>query len=175
MTGIHPKNLLFLCTGNSARSILAEALLAREGRGKVQAFSAGSKPKGAPHPVALKLLDDLGYDRSAFSSKSWDIFAGEDAPKLDMVITLCASAAGETCPIWPGHPVQAHWGLPDPASCDGDEKAQYRAFARTYAALLERVNRLLILPLEDLEGADLREALQKIGDTAAQPNCEQET
>jgi arsenate reductase len=124
--------------------------------------------------MALKLLEDLGYDGSSFSSKSWDVFAGADAPSLEMVITLCGSAAGETCPVWPSHPVQAHWGLPDPAACDGDEKAQYRAFAKTYLALLERVSRLLALPLDELEGADLRRALQEIGDTAMQPDWEQE-
>lgn len=153
------KNVLFLCTGNSARSILAEAILNKEGAGRFHAFSAGSFPKGEVHPAALRLLEDLGYSTREFRSKSWDEFASEGAPPIDIVITVCDNAAGEVCPMWPGKPVTAHWGLPDPAAVDG--KGQRQAFLDTYHALQRRIGRLLTLRLED--AATLKSDLREIG------------
>lgn len=153
------KNVLFLCTGNSARSILAEAILNKEGAGRFQAFSAGSFPKGEVHPAALRLLEDLGYSTQEFRSKSWDEFASHGAPPIDMVITVCDNAAGEVCPIWPGKPVSAHWGLPDPAAVAG--AGQRQAFLDTYHALQRRIGRLLTLRLEDAE--TLKTHLREIG------------
>lgn len=137
------RNVLFLCTGNSARSILAEAILNREGAGRFRAFSAGSHPKGAPHPAAMKLLGELGYATEGYRSKSWDEFAAPDAPRLDVVITVCDNAAGEVCPIWPGKPVKAHWSLPDPASVEG--AAQPHAFRETYHELQDRIAKFLAI------------------------------
>jgi len=131
------RNVLFLCTGNSARSILAEAILNREGAERLKAFSAGSHPKGAPHPAALKLLDDLGYATHGFRSKSWDEFAASDAPSLDVVITVCDSAAGEVCPIWPGKPSRVHWSIADPAAVEG--ACQRQAFEEAYRDLHARI------------------------------------
>ena len=119
-----PINILILCTANSARSILGEALIQRLGQGRFRAFSAGSQPRGIPNPTGLKLLESLGHDISGFRSKSWDEFAGTDAPQMDIVITVCDSAAGESCPLWPGAPVKAHWGIPDPAGKGETEEAQ---------------------------------------------------
>ncbi|MEL6921236.1 MAG: arsenate reductase ArsC [Pseudomonadota bacterium] len=154
-------NILVLCTANSARSILGEALLARHGEGRVQSFSAGSTPRGTPNPHGIKLLEAKGHDTSTFRSKSWDEFDGNDAPKMDIVVTVCDSAAGETCPIWPGAPVQAHWGIPDP---HGDTDAEWAAsFESTYALLEARVMALMALPFEDMNPADLKTALNTIG------------
>lgn len=155
------KNMLVLCTGNSARSILCEALLNRLGAGRVKAFSAGSDPKNSPHPAALLLLEAEGYETDAFSSKKWDVFAGEDAPKMDVVITVCDNAAGEACPIWPGAPVSAHWGVADPAVVEGEGQAG--AFLAAYRQLGERVEALLALPFEDMAPAQLKAALNEIG------------
>ena len=130
-------NILFLCTGNSARSILAEAILNREGAGRYRAFSAGSHPKGRVHPGAIALLDELGYPTEGFSSKSWDVFAEEGAPPIDMVITVCDNAAGEICPIWPGNPSKVHWSTPDPAEVEGDR--QREAFSEAYRMLHARI------------------------------------
>jgi protein-tyrosine-phosphatase len=134
-------NVLFLCTGNSARSILAEAILNREGKGRFRAFSAGSHPRGQVHPVALALLDELGFSIEGYRSKSWDEFAVEGAPPIHLVITVCDNAAGEVCPIWPGRPVKEHWGIPDPAAVEG--AGQQGAFREAYDKLHERIGTLL--------------------------------
>jgi len=149
-----PINVLVLCTGNSARSILAEAVLNRLGEGRFRACSAGSRPKGAPHPLAMRLLERLGHDTGFARSKGWDEFAGPDAPEMDVVITVCDSAAGETCLLWPGRPLRAHWGLPDPSAVTDPAEAE-RAFAETYAALEARVRTLLALPPDGLTAAAL--------------------
>jgi arsenate reductase (thioredoxin) len=154
--------VLFLCTANSARSILAEAALNRAGAGRFEAFSAGSAPRGAVHPAALELLRDEGLDVAAFRSKSWEEFAVPGAPQLDLVITLCDSAAGETCPVWPGRPVSAHWGLPDPAAVEGETERR-AAFAATLRALEARVAELLELPIEQLDANELGQRLAAIG------------
>lgn len=156
-------NILVLCTANSARSILAEAILRDLGGSRVRAFSAGSKPGGGPNPVGLSVLAEYGHDTSMLSSKSWEAFAGQDAPRMDIVITVCDSAAGETCPIWPGAPVSAHWGIPDPAGVGNTEDARRQAFHTTYGLLSARIRALLDLPLETMAPADLKTALNRIG------------
>ena len=158
-----PINVLILCTANSARSILAEAILGRLGAPRFKAFSAGSHPRGEPNPDGLALLGELGYDTGAFRSKSWDEFAGAGAPVMDIVITVCDSAAGETCPIWPGAPVRAHWGIPDPAGrgeSDGERRA---AFEEAYRRLEARMTALVALPVEEMQPADLQAAINRIG------------
>lgn len=155
-------NILVLCTGNSARSILLECLLNRLGEGRVTAYSAGSQPAGAVHPGSLKLLGAKGYDLSGLRSKSWDEFGTADAPKMDAVITVCSSAAGETCPIWPGAPVRAHWGVEDPAAAD--EADRDGAFDAAYAILERRAVALLEMPVEDMEAGELKIHLDRIGD-----------
>jgi protein-tyrosine-phosphatase len=149
-----PCRTLFLCTGNSARSILAECLLNRLGRGAYVAFSAGSRPKGAVHPEAIRLLQELGYDTDGLSSKGWDVFAAADAPPLDLVITVCDAAAGEICPIWPGAPLQADWSIPDPAAADHGQAPA--AFRRAYRLLEARISRLAALDPASLNAANLR-------------------
>lgn len=156
-------NILVLCTGNSARSILGEALIAHKGAGRVRAYSAGSQPKGVPHPGALRLLAREGYDVAGFRSKSWDEFAAPDAPHIDIAITVCGNAAGETCPLFTGAPVRAHWGLPDPADVTGDEAAVDAAFVETYRLIDMRVRAMLALPLETMAAAERRAALNAIG------------
>jgi len=152
-------NILILCTGNSARSIIGEALVsAQDG---FTGFSAGSTPKGAPHPMALNVLKDKGHDISAFSSKSWDVFGGPDAPKMDIIITVCDNAAGEACPYWPGHPVVAHWGLPDPAAVE-EMNFQRAAFEDTYEALKKRIAAMTALPLADMNEAERKAAVQGV-------------
>ncbi|WP_395543056.1 arsenate reductase ArsC [Neotabrizicola sp. sgz301269] len=158
-----PLNVLFLCTGNSARSILAEALMNRAGEGKIRAYSAGSRPTGAPNPYALDLLRREGFDTSFARSKSWDEFAGPDAPKMDFVFTVCDSAAAEECPFWPGQPMTAHWGLPDPAAIEGSEVEKALAFAETYRALSRRIGAFTALPLAALDAMSLQRKLREIG------------
>ena len=159
-------NVLFLCTGNSARSILAEAILNQQGMGRFRVFSAGSFPKGQVHPAAISLLTELGYDTSEFRSKSWDEFSRPDAPKLDFVFTVCDNAAGETCPIWPGQPMTAHWGIEDPAAVEGTGQAQ--AFWNAYQQLQRRIQLFLALPIEDIDELSLQNRLKDIGKTADQ-------
>ncbi|WP_421852224.1 arsenate reductase ArsC [Oricola sp.] len=157
------QNILILCTANSARSILGEAVLAKLGEGRVNAFSAGSTPRGEPNPDGLALLGEYGYDTSAFRSKSWNEFEGADAPKMDIVITVCDNAAGETCPLWPGAPVQAHWGIGDPAGKGESAEERRAAFAETYALLEARILALMALPFEAMNPDDLKAALNTIG------------
>jgi protein-tyrosine-phosphatase len=158
-----PFNVLFLCTGNSARSIIAEAILNREGRGRFRAFSAGSQPKGAPHPYTLDLLRKLNFDVSGFRSKSWLAFSGPDAVPLDFVFTVCDNAAGEACPFWPGQPMSAHWGVPDPAAAQGNEAEVRLAFADTFRMLSNRIGIFVSLPLSALDKLTLRAQLDNIG------------
>jgi arsenate reductase (thioredoxin) len=158
-----PYNVLFLCTGNSARSILAEAILSREGWGKFNAFSAGSQPKGEVHPHALALLRKLNFDVSRFRSKSWNEFAQAGAPKLDFVFTVCDNAAAESCPLWPGQPMTAHWGIPDPAAATGSEAEIGLAFADTFRMLNNRISIFVNLPLRSLDGLALQKRLDAIG------------
>ena len=160
-----PFNVLFLCTGNSARSIMAEAILNREGRGKFRAFSAGSQPKGRVHPYALDLLRKLNFDVSGFRSKNWSEFARPDAPKLDFVFTVCDDAAAETCPVWPGQPMTAHWGVPDPAAATGNEAEVRLAFADAFRMLNNRISLFVSLPLRSLDKLTLRKQLESIGKT----------
>lgn len=160
-------NVLVLCTGNSARSVLSEAIIGRRGAGRFQAFSAGSKPTGKVNPYAIKLLSAKGYDTSGFRSKSWDEFAGADAPKMDIVITVCDSAAGETCPIWPGAPVQVHWGFPDPAYVEGTDAEKLQAFSDVYDAIDPFIEQLVALDVENMDAGALKAALRAIADRAA--------
>jgi protein-tyrosine-phosphatase len=159
-------NVLFLCTGNSARSILAECALNRLGGDRFKAYSAGSQPVGFVQPHALALLESNGYDVSGLRSKSWDEFAAGDAPRFDLVVTVCAGAAGETCPIWPGSPLRAYWGLPDPAKVEGSDAEKQKAFADTLRALESRIGQLVDLPVEKLSGAALQRRLDEIGSIA---------
>ena len=159
MSGVY--NVLFLCTGNSARSILAEAILNKEGAARFHAFSAGSFPKGQVHPGSVKLLAELGYPTGSYRSKSWDEFATADAPPLDFVFTVCDDAAGETCPVWPGHPMTAHWGIPDPAAAPPEK--QERAFRDAYHALQRRIGLFLSLPLNSIDEMSLQSKLREIG------------
>ena len=159
-------NVLFLCTGNSARSILAEATLGVLGAGRFQAFSAGSQPSGKVQPIAAEIAEALGYPREKMRSKSWDEFAQPNAPTMDMIITVCDNAAGEACPVWLGHPATAHWGVPDPVAVEGDDEARRRAFRSAYATLRRRVELLLALPLEKLEQLETQTRLREIGLTS---------
>ena len=160
-----PWNVLFLCTGNSARSILAEAILNREGQGRFRAVSAGSQPKGSPHPMALELLEKLNYATAFARSKSWDEFAVPGAPTMDFVFTVCDSAAAETCPIWPGQPMTAHWGVPDPAAATGTEAERRLAFADAYRMLSNRISVFVSLPIAGLDALTLQKRLADIGRT----------
>ncbi len=158
-------NVLFLCTGNSARSILAEAILKREGLGRFNAFSAGSQPKPEPHPFAIDLLKKHNHDTSFARSKSWDEFAGAGAPEMDFVFTVCDNAANEVCPIWPGQPMTAHWGVPDPAAVEGSDAERRLAFADAYRMLSNRISIFINLPLASLDRLALQKHLDKIGAT----------
>jgi protein-tyrosine-phosphatase len=158
-----PYNVLFLCTGNSARSIMAEAILNRVGAAKFRAYSAGSQPKGKVHPEASRLLQSLGYDTSGFRSKSRSEFANPDAPSLDFVFTVCDNAAGEACPVWPGQPMTAHWGVPDPAGAKGNPAEIALAFKDAYRLLNQRIGIFASLPLRSLDRLSLQRKLQEIG------------
>ena len=160
-----PFNVLFLCTGNSARSIIAEAILNRIGMGKFHAYSAGSHPKGQPHPETIRLLQSLHYDTSGFRSKSWSEFADPGAPPLDFVFTVCDNAAGEACPVWPGHPMTAHWGVPDPAEATGNATEIALAFKDAYRMLDRRINIFAVLPLRSFDQLSLQNKLREIGRT----------
>jgi protein-tyrosine-phosphatase len=162
-----PLNVLFLCTGNSARSILAESILNREGMGRFRAYSAGSIPTGKVNPHALNLLKRLNYDVSGLRSKSWEEFAKEGAPQLDFVFTVCDNAANEVCPIWPGQPMTAHWGVPDPAAVEGTEAEKAFAFDDTYRMLNQRISIFVNLPLQSLSKLSLQKQLDQIGQTAS--------
>jgi arsenate reductase (thioredoxin) len=158
-----PYNVLFLCTGNSARSILAESVLNRLGNGRFRAFSAGSFPKGEVHPFALDLLKRQNYPTEHLRSKSWDEFAGRGAEPLDFVFTVCDNAAGEVCPIWPGQPMTAHWGLPDPAAFEGTDNEKRVAFAETLRMLHNLIGVFVNLPIRSLDKLSLQRRLQSIG------------
>ena len=156
-------NVLFLCTGNSARSILAEAILNKDGRGRFHAYSAGSQPKGEVNPYALELLRHAGYDTANLRSKSWSEFAIAGAPQLDFVFTVCNNAAGETCPVWPGQPITAHWGIPDPAAATGNPAEIAYAFDDAYRMLKRRIDLFLALPIAKLDRLVLTGRLKEIG------------
>jgi arsenate reductase len=155
--------VLFLCTGNSARSILAEAYLNAAGKGRFVAYSAGSRPTGAVNPFALELLEKNRISTEALRSKCWDEFAKPDAPKLDFVFTVCAQAAGEVCPVWPGQPITAHWGVADPAAVSGSDEERRKAFVRAFTELSTYINLLLALPVEKLDRLTLKRKLEEIG------------
>ncbi|MBB3409920.1 arsenate reductase [Rhizobium sp. BK316] len=163
MTADRIYNVLFLCTGNSARSILAESILNIEGRGRFKAYSAGSQPKGEVNPLALKELAALGYPTEGFRSKSWDEFAEPGAPEMDFIFTVCDSAAGEACPVWIGHPMTAHWGVEDPASVDGSDVEKGRAFAQAARFLKNRIMAFVSLPLASIDKLALEAHLRQIG------------
>lgn len=154
-------NVLFLCTGNSARSILGEALLNRESEGRFKAYSAGSHPKGKVHPMALDVLESMGFETSGLRSKSWDEFAKPDAPQMDFIFTVCDNAAGESCPVWLGHPMTAHWGIEDPAAVEGE--GQREAFLTALRYLRNRISLFLNLPIESLDKMSLTNRLEAIG------------
>lgn len=165
MTSNRVLNVLFLCTHNSARSVIAECVMNRLGKGRFKGFSAGSMPSGRVHPYALDLLQKLNYDVSNLRSKSWDEFAEPGAPMLDFVFTVCDNAANEVCPYWPGQPVTAHWGLPDPSAVAGSETERRLAFADTHRMLYQRISIFTNLPLDSLDKLALQERLNEIGRT----------
>jgi arsenate reductase (thioredoxin) len=156
-------NVLFLCTGNSARSILAEAILNRLGAGKFTAYSAGSHPNGRVNPNALQLLQRLGFDTNGLRSKAWDEFAAQGSPELDFVFTVCDNAAGEVCPVWPGQPMTAHWGMPDPAAVHGTELEVATAFRDTFRGLERRIQMFTALPIASLDRLSLHSKIHEIG------------
>jgi arsenate reductase len=163
MTTDRTYNVLFLCTGNSARSILAESILNAEGKGRFKAYSAGSQPKGDVNPFALKELTALGYPTDGFRSKSWDEFAEAGAPEMDFIFTVCDSAAGEACPVWIGHPMTAHWGVEDPAAVEGNDMEKSRAFAQAARFLKNRIMSFISLPLASIDRLALEAHLRQIG------------
>jgi arsenate reductase len=160
-----PYNVLFLCTGNSARSVLAESLLNHWGEGRFRGYSAGSFPKGQVHPISIALLNQLGLPTEGLRSKSWDEFAALGAPPMDFVFTVCDNAAGEVCPIWPGHPVTAHWGVEDPASVEGTEEEKWTAFRKALRELESRIKTFINLPVASLDRMTLQSRLDAIGKT----------
>jgi protein-tyrosine-phosphatase len=168
-------HVLFLCTHNSARSIIAECIMNRVGAGKFKAYSAGSQPRGSVHPYALDLLHQLDYDTSGLRSKSWDEFAQPGATRLDFVFTVCDDAAQETCPVWPGQPMSAHWGVPDPWRAEGNEAEKRVAFADTYRMLNQRIGIFVNLPVASLDSLSLQTKLDEIGRTKLSPRSESET
>jgi len=159
-----PLNVLFLCTGNSARSILGEAILNKDGQGRFKAFSAGSQPTGRVNPWALKTLENLGYPTEGYRSKNWSEFS--DGPEFDLIFAVCDSAAAESCPVWPGKPTTAHWGIPDPAAVEGSDAEKAAAFLDAFRMLHRRIDLLLALPIASLEQMALREKLNAIGKEA---------
>lgn len=159
-------NVLFLCTGNSARSILAEAMLAKDGKGRFRSFSAGSQPKPEVNPMALQVLRESDYPTEGMHSKSWDAFAKPDAPVIDFVFTVCDNAAGEACPFWPGQPVTAHWGIEDPAAVEGSEIARKTAFVTAQRYLKNRISAFLALPMASLDQVSLTSKVREIGQQA---------
>ncbi len=161
-----PYNVLFLCTGNSARSILAESLINQGGGGRFRGFSAGSHPKGAVHPIALELLKKMNFPTDHLRSKSWDEFAAPGAATLDFVFTVCDNAAGEVCPYWPGQPITAHWGMPDPAAAEGSDAIKWLAFRTAFRSLDSRIRIFTSLPLDSLDRIRLQERLDSIGKSA---------
>jgi protein-tyrosine-phosphatase len=158
-----PFNVLFLCTGNSARSVIAEAILNKHGHGRFRAYSAGSQPKGAVNPNTIEFLDGLGYATAGFRSKSWSEFTRPGAPKFDFVFTVCDSAAAETCPVWPGQPMTAHWGIPDPAAAEGTPAEIALAFKDAYRMLERRIGIFVALPIRSLDQLSLKNRLKEIG------------
>jgi protein-tyrosine-phosphatase len=169
MTEEHTYDVLFLCTGNSARSIIAEVLLNRIGRGRFRAFSAGSHPRGEVHPLTLKVLEEAGESTEGLRSKGWDELARPAAAPLDFVFTVCSKAAGEQCPVWPGQPMTAHWGIDDPAAVQGSEAERLRAFHRAYTDLQTRVRLFTSLRLELLDRLALQHEIRRIGDRSPDP------
>ena len=157
-----PYNILFLCTGNSARSILGEALATTLSHGRFIGYSAGSRPNLYVHPIALKLARDMGYPLELLRSKTWDEFGREDAPHMDFIITVCDSAAGEECPYWPGHPTTAHWGFMDPAGVDGSEHEMWDAFRKVEMGLRNRIELLIDLPIDKLDHLQIKDELHSI-------------
>lgn len=158
-----PFNVLFLCTGNSARSIIAEAILNHTGQGRFRAYSAGSRPKGAVNSNSLRLLESLGYETAGLRSKSWEEFAKPGAPEFDFIFTVCDDAAGEECPVWPGQPMTAHWGIPDPAAATGSDAQIAQAFAEAYRLLNQRIGIFTALPIASLDRLTLGSKLKEIG------------
>ncbi|HVV65998.1 MAG TPA: arsenate reductase ArsC [Rhizomicrobium sp.] len=163
MAAHRPYNVLFLCTGNSARSIIAEAVLNEEGEGRFRAYSAGSFPKPEVNPLTLALLRQSGLSTEGLRSKSWDEFARPGAPQMDFVFTVCDDAAGEVCPLWPGHPVTAHWGVPDPAAVEGDDASKMQAFRQALRVLANRIRVFAALPFDKLDRLKLKTRLDEIG------------
>lgn len=164
-----PYNVLFVCTGNSARSIFAEAIIGRVGKGKFVGYSAGSSPRGEIHPRAAHLLETLNFDPSGFRSKAWDEFAAPGAPALDFVFTVCDRAANEACPVWPGQPMTAHWGVPDPVKVEGTDAEIGVAFSEAYRVLFNRISAFTNLPIEGLDSLALQERLDAIGKSRPVP------
>ena len=167
MTNQQPLNVLFLCTHNSARSVIAECVMNRLGMGRFKGYSAGSQPSGRIHPYALELLRKSNYDVSGLRSKSWEEFAAPGAPELDFVFTVCDNAANEVCPVWPGQPMSAHWGLPDPAAVEGTDPEKHYAFADTHRMLYQRISIFTNLPLDSLDKLSLQKRLDEIGRSKA--------
>ena len=169
-----PFHVLFLCTGNSARSVLAESLLNHWGRGAFVAHSAGSHPKGQVHPIAIELLKQMKLPTAGLRSKSWDEFAAAGAPQLDFVFTVCDNAAGEVCPVWPGQPITAHWGVEDPAAVEGSETDKWLAFRTAFRELESRIRLFTSLPIRSLDRVKLQQRVRAIGAQAAQPGQQEQ-
>jgi protein-tyrosine-phosphatase len=173
MSPDHPLNVLFLCTHNSARSIIAECVMNRLGMGRFKGYSAGSQPSGRVHPFAIELLRGLNYDTSNLRSKSWHEFTQPGAPELDFVFTVCDNAANEVCPVWPGQPMSAHWGLPDPSAVEGSDAEKHFAFADTHRMLYQRISIFTSLPLSSLDKLSLQHRLNEIGRMKAEAEAQQ--